>query len=122
MGTPENVIDMIFCTFNYNGDAAFDRFNCYDRYSISTGTPPSDTIDNIIASPELTQKRFYTVNSVKYIEAAAVFSRLLDTGDITQDYRLRDGDRITSVWAYGTITDRTTLNTHGAFTTTRGRF
>ena len=55
--------DIALCRFAFTGTATADKFNCYDRWSSSQGTPTQDSQDNIVTIS--TDKLFYTaVNNV----------------------------------------------------------
>ena len=58
--------------------------------------------------------------STSLADFTATFDRAFDT-DGDRHYVFRDGDRVTSVWAYGTI-ESGSVKTHGNDENRRGRF
>lgn len=92
--------DMVMCQFTFSGENAADVFICTDRYASAYAIPPLDTTKDVFDVETLK-----TFNSVtKTCSLSATFKRKLNTLDTSgQDYKLRNGDTIDAIWAWGYI-------------------
>ncbi|CDW82313.1 UNKNOWN [Stylonychia lemnae] len=92
--------DIVMCEFKFSGTAAADKFICSDRKASAYSIPPKDTTENVVYVN--TQKNFDPVT--KTCTLIATFKRNLYTDDQNdQDFKLRDGDTVDALWAWGYI-------------------
>jgi len=120
-GRDMNKVDVVMCEFHFRGTTANDVFLCFDKYASGFGSPTTDTRQDV--NDVATEKSYYISNdqTTKTATLTAVFDRLLDTKDTTQDYILRDGDRVEAIWAYGPV-EFNNPSSHGFNTARRGSF
>ena len=95
--------DIIQCQFLFSGISASNNFICSDRIGTTQSNPGLDSVKDVTDIE--TTRSYDDVN--KLATLSAKFSRKLDTKDVNEDYRMRDGDTFDAIWAWGEISSGT---------------
>ena len=102
--------DIVLCQFRHTGNNNVDKFLCSDRKSSGRSMPVEDAEDNV--DDIETIATYATVNGKQIATLKATFDRLLDTLDITNDFKIRQSSTIDAIWAHGQILGNT-VQMHG---------